>query len=210
MRRLNSFLFALFIAYIFTGAAEAQLGRQQGLLDPNLASAEELLALPHADSTLVKGMLERRPFASMADLNAFLGATLSKEQLVELYKKMFLHLDLNAASEQEIMLIPGVGKRMAHEFEEYRPYKSFAQFRREIGKYVDEKEVARLEQYVFLPINLNTAGEADILSIPGGERLLKAAKAQRPYENSEHFRREMGKQWDPKEIARFERYLIWQ
>lgn len=210
MKRLNSFLFALFITCIFTGAAEAQLGRQQGLLDPNFASAEELLALPHADSTLVTGMLERRPFASMADLNAFLGQTRSKEQLVELYKKMFLHLDLNTASEQEIMLIPGVGKRMAHEFEEYRPYKSFAQFRKEIGKYVDEKEVARLEQYVFIPIKLNTAEEADLLSIPGGERLLKAVKAQRPYENSEHFRREMGKQWDAREIARFERYLIWQ
>jgi hypothetical protein len=39
---------------------------------------------------------------------------------------------------------------MAHEFEEYRPYSSIEQFRREIGKYVDEAEVARLEQYVTL------------------------------------------------------------
>jgi hypothetical protein len=39
---------------------------------------------------------------------------------------------------------------MAHEFEEYRPYANIEQFRREIGKYVDEKEVARLEQYVTL------------------------------------------------------------
>jgi len=37
---------------------------------------------------------------------------------------------------------------MQHEFEEYRPYKSMDQFRREIGKYVDKAEVARLEQYV--------------------------------------------------------------
>jgi len=47
-------------------------------------------------------------------------------------------------------LIPGVGGRMAHEFEEYRPYSNIEQFRREIGKYVDEAEVARLEQYVTL------------------------------------------------------------
>ena len=39
---------------------------------------------------------------------------------------------------------------MAHEFEEYRPYKSMAQWRREIGKYVDDDELARLERYVFL------------------------------------------------------------
>jgi hypothetical protein len=37
---------------------------------------------------------------------------------------------------------------MRHEFEEYRPYRDLAQFRREIGKYVDDAEVARLEKYV--------------------------------------------------------------
>ena len=42
----------------------------------------------------------------------------------------------------------GVGDRMAHEFEEYRPYVAMAQFRREIGKYVDDGEVARLERFV--------------------------------------------------------------
>ncbi len=51
------------------------------------------------------------------------------------------------------------------------------QFRREIGKYVDERELARLEQYVFVPINLNTASDADILSIPGlGQRMLREFK----------------------------------
>jgi len=39
---------------------------------------------------------------------------------------------------------------MKHEFEEYRPYNSMEQFRREIGKYVDDDEVARLERYVFI------------------------------------------------------------
>ena len=39
---------------------------------------------------------------------------------------------------------------MAHEFQEYRPYKSMQQFRREIGKYVDAEEIARLEMYVTL------------------------------------------------------------
>jgi len=43
-----------------------------------------------------------------------------------------------------------LSSEMAHEFEEYRPYSNIEQFRREIGKYVDEQEVARLEQYVTL------------------------------------------------------------
>ena len=37
---------------------------------------------------------------------------------------------------------------MLHEFDEYRPYEAIAQFRREMGKYVDEDEVARMERYV--------------------------------------------------------------
>ena len=42
---------------------------------------------------------------------------------------------------------------MAHEFIEYRPYKNITQFRREIGKYVDEKELNRLERLVYLKEN---------------------------------------------------------
>jgi hypothetical protein len=49
-----------------------------------------------------------------------------------------------------ILSIPGAGKRMLREFKEYRPYSNIEQFRREIGKYVDKKEVARLERYVTL------------------------------------------------------------
>ena len=60
--------------------------------------------------------------------------------------------------------MPGVGKRMAHEFEEYRPYKSIAQWRREIGKYVDDDELARLEQYVFVPLELNSCQRSRISS----------------------------------------------
>jgi DNA uptake protein ComE-like DNA-binding protein len=57
-------------------------------------------------------------------------------------------IDLNTATDAEILSIPGVGQRMLHEFKEYRPYTSMDQFRREIGKYVDKAEVARLERYV--------------------------------------------------------------
>jgi len=97
---------------------------------------------------------------------------------------------------------------MLHEFEEYRPYKTLAQFRKEIGKYVDQKELARLEQYVFVFINLNMASEEDILSIPGmGKCMLREFKEYRPYKNIEQFRKEIGKYVDKKEVARLERYV---
>ena len=197
------------LAANFTGRVEGQLGRQQGLIDPNVATEKELLALPHMNATLVKGLAERRPFLSVTDLNAFLSASLSKEQLAELYKKTFVHINLNTATREEILLVPGAGTRMAREFVEYRPYKSLEQFRREIGKYVNEQEVARLEQYVFVPINLNTASDADILTIPGlGNRMLREFKEYRPYKTIEQFRKEIGKYVNAKEVARLERYVV--
>jgi DNA uptake protein ComE-like DNA-binding protein len=188
--------------------ARSQVGRQPGMIDPNLATEQELAALPHMTPALVKGIVERRPFLSMTDLNGYLGQSLSKEQLSALYRTMFVHLNLNTASKEEILLVPGVGNRMLHEFEEYRPYRTLAQFHREIGKYVDDKELARLEGYVFVPVNLNTASDADILTIPGvGNRMLHEFKEYRPYRNIEQFRREIGKYVDKKEVARLERYV---
>ena len=57
-------------------------------------------------------------------------------------------INLNTATDAELMTIPGMGPRMLREFKEYRPYTSIEQFRREIGKYVDKAEVARFEQYI--------------------------------------------------------------
>jgi DNA uptake protein ComE-like DNA-binding protein len=212
MKPLISLAFAIVATLAFVSSfgtsVEGQIGRQQGLIDPNVAAEKDLLALPHLNATIVKGIIERRPFLSMTDLNAFLSQSLKKEQLTELYAKTFVHLNLNTATREELLLIPGMGNRMVREFFEYRPYKSLAQFRKEIGKYVDEKEVARLEQYVFAPINLNTASDADILTIPGlGNRMLREFKEYRPYKNIEQFRKEIGKYVNAKEVARLERYV---
>ena len=59
-------------------------------------------------------------------------------------------ININTATDAEILAIPGMGPRMLREFKEYRPYTSIEQFRREIGKYVDKREVARLEQYIVI------------------------------------------------------------
>ena len=204
---LTAVVGALFVLAPWTTAI-GQVGRAQGLVNPDVASEKELLALPHMNAAIVKVIMENRPFTGGAELNALLSKSLSKEQLSEIYGKMFQPLNLNSASEAEILLIPGMGKRMLREFLEYRPYRTMAQFRKEIGKYVDDKEVARLEQYVFVPINLNTASDEDILTIPGmGNRMLREFKEYRPYKNIEQFRKEIGKYVDKKEVTRLERYV---
>ena len=192
----------------FYNAVESQVGQPQGLVNPDLASEKELLALPHLNVTIAKSIMDQRPFLTMTEFNALLAKSLKKEQLAELYGKTFIQINLNTASDEEIMLIPGLGQRMLREFKEYRPYRTITQFRKEIGKYVDQKEVARLEQYVFVPINLNTASDEDILTIPGmGKRMLREFKEYRPYTNIEQFRKEIGKYVDKKEVARLERYV---
>ena len=204
-RKMLLILLATLVAGLTVLQGEAG---KSSLLDPNLATEAELTALPHMNATLVKGILEKRPFLTMTELNAYLSQTLKPEQIMEFYGKAFVHINLNAAPDAEILMIPGAGNRMLREFKEYRPYDTLAKFRREIGKYVDAKEVARLEQYVFIPVNLNTASDADILSIPGaGNRMVREFKEYRPYDNIEKFRREIGKYVNQKEVARLERYV---
>ena len=189
--------------------AWAQVGDSGGVVNPNLAGQAELRGLPHLTGPIVDGLLERKPFLSMTDLQAHLSASLGADQLAELYARLFVPINLNTASREEILLVPGVGARMAHEFEEYRPYRALAQFRREMGKYVDDDEVTRFERYVFVPIDLNTASDEDILTIPGlGRRMLHEFKEYRPYRAIEQFRREIGKYVDDDEVARFERYIV--
>ena len=66
---------------------------------------------------------------------------------------------------------------MVREFAEYRPWKTWAQFDKEIGKYVGADETNRLKQYVYIPVNLNTASDDDILSIPGAGRAWSASSS---------------------------------
>ena len=120
------------------------------LVNPNLADKDELQALPNVNDEIAQTIIDGRPYQSAIDLDTALAGVMDDEQRATLYTRLFRPIDLNNASEAEILLIPGVSKKMAHEFLEYRPYKSMEQFRREIGKYVDDDELARLESYVTL------------------------------------------------------------
>jgi DNA uptake protein ComE-like DNA-binding protein len=118
-----------------------------GLIDPNSAPLEQLLTVPGLDSANAAAIVAGRPYANMVAVNEVIGGV-DDAGRDGIYERLWYPLDLNSATEEEIMLIPRVGAELAEEFEEYRPYDSIERFRREIGKYVDSTEVARLEQYV--------------------------------------------------------------
>lgn len=188
-----------------------QVGRSQGVLDPNVAAEADLRGVPHLSAPIVSALLARRPFVSQTELDGWLASqTLTPEQRKEAYARIFVALNLNAAPREEILMIPGSGPRVVREFLEYRPYPALARFTREMSKYWDATEVARLEQYVFVPVNLNTATDEVILTIPGvGPRMLREFKEYRPWTSAEQFRREIGKYVNAKEVARLERYVTW-
>jgi DNA uptake protein ComE-like DNA-binding protein len=189
-------------------AAGAQVGK--GLIDPNVASEKELLGLPHMTPAIVKASMAARPFATIVEWNKFLlGQKLTPEQATEVYRRAFVHVNLNTGSPEEILLIPGAGKRMVREFAEYRPWRTWGQFDKEIGKYVGQEETNRLKQYVFIPINLNTASDEDILSIPGaGQRMVREFKEYRPWKTKAQFEKEIGKYVGAGEVARLWRYVV--
>lgn len=138
---------AIFAAAMITGAAHADDHDKR--INANTATAAQLDAAGVGGATSA-AILEGQPFASTAAFDAAIDPNMPAKDKAELYTRVFMPIDLNTATREEIMLIPGMTARMAHEFEEYRPYTSIDQFNREIGKYVDDAEVARLRSYVTL------------------------------------------------------------
>ena len=206
MIRFVAFALALLLAAPVT----AQVGKSLGVVDANTVPEADLAKMAGMTPAIAKALVAARPFDGITALNTFLlGQKLTQEQANALYRQMFVHVNLNTATAAEIMLIPGAGKRMAHEFEEYRPWRSYAQFDKEIGKYVDAKEVARLAQYTFIPLNLNTATEADFMTVPGvGKRMAHEFDEYRPWKTQAQFEKEIGKYVDQKEVKRLWRFVF--
>ena len=132
-----------------TAASPAAAPASGAFLSPDSATRDQLLAIPGLNAATADAVVAGRPYQNMTAVDRVLARhNLSEQQRDTVYTRLWKPIDLNTASKEEILLIPGVGPRMQHEFEEYRPYRSMEQFRREIGKYVSPQEVARLERYV--------------------------------------------------------------
>jgi DNA uptake protein ComE-like DNA-binding protein len=119
-------------------------------LNPNTATEAQLRALPQVNDAIFAAIQQGKPFATIGAFNTALTGKLNADQTRALFEVLFVPINLNTASRADIMLVPGMTARMAHEFEEYRPYTNIEQFNREIGKYVNAAEVARLRSYVTL------------------------------------------------------------
>jgi len=126
-----------FFSFLFlTSISYAQVGNSD-ILNPNIASESELAGLPGMTSELVNAVVSARPFATNLELDAALGDALTDGQKAALRSELFLPINLNSSSREELQLMPGMTNRWMREFNEYYPYENLDEFRREMSKYTD-------------------------------------------------------------------------
>ena len=211
-------LTTLALVALITGAPDpvrAQLGAQQGLVEPNVTADSTLLKLAGMNAAAAEALTGARPLLSIVTVDSILASHgISALQRSALYGRMFVHVDLNRGSDAEFLLIPGLNAARLKAIKAGRPWKTFEQFRADFGKGMNAAEVARVEQYLFIPIDLNTWTDPIMDSFAGigvGTRRWKREFAEyRPWTSMEQFRREISKylRSQPNELKRLERYVI--
>ena len=120
------------------------------VMDANTVTEEQLAAMDGVTPELAAAIVAGQPYENVTAFNTVLMETLDEDHAATLRETLFVPVNLNTGSEEDIKLIPGMTEKMEHEFMEYRPYEDMNEFDREIGKYVDEAEVARFRNYVTL------------------------------------------------------------
>lgn len=196
MRIIGTCCAAIALVMLIAADSRAQVAKSLGVKDVNTMTEAELAAVPGLTAAIAKAIAAKRPFTSITEFNALLLAQgLTAEQAMAVYPKAFVHINLNTATPEEILLVPGAGRRMVREFPEYRPWRTWAQFDREIGKYVGGAANAqKLGQYTFIPMNANTASDADLLSVPGADQAwVDRLKKGRPYKSAADLEKAVGR-----------------
>lgn len=177
MTRLSTFLLSTSILAVLAlsvacGSAPASVPVAAATAPAQATRAPAQATSPSAAAGIVTATPESNSDAALPSANAV----------------PFTKINLNTATAQEILTIPNTGNRMVREFQEYRPYTSILQFRREIGKYVDEATVAGYEQYVYVPVDVNRSDAATLQQIPGVTADIAAQLiAGRPYGTNQNF-----------------------
>ena len=120
------------------------------VLDASTATEAELAGVEGISPELATAIVGGQPYANAIDLNTVLTRMASEEEAAAIRERVFVPVNLNDTTREELALIPGIDDKMIHEFEEYVPYDDMAEFDREMAKYIDADEIARYRQYVTL------------------------------------------------------------
>lgn len=179
-------------------------------VDPNAADLETMKQLPGVDDAIAQQLLDGAPydngFAFLTKLAELVpGVDLAQAQA---YVPSAAKLNLNDATSDQLMTVPGGGERMTREFGEYKPYTSILQFRKEIGKYVDDAQVAAYETYLYVPVDPNAADVDTLQQLPGVDATSAQALIDgRPYDTNDTFAAALAERVPTGKAAAARRYL---
>ena len=208
MIRLNVQAFAT-AGFVLLAAAGASAQVGEGIMDMNAVTEAQLERLPNMTPDLTKGLLGGRPFADVTKLNTFLleNQKLTPVRAAEIYRKVFVHVDLNNAPIDELRLIPGITDSAPREIVAKRPWKSLAQFNIDFAKAASQALADRWVQYFFIQMNANTASDQELATLSGGAKAAAEVKAHRPYSSKAQFETEVGKGIGAAEASRLSRFF---
>ena len=195
------------------------------------SDAETLKQIPGVTDDIAAQLIAARPYNDFATFLTKLTTVLTPEQVE--YAKNYLDgydmsaeatpaatveatvtaqtfalFDLNSVTAEQLLTIPDFSNRMVREFMEYRPYISITQFRREIGKYVDEAQVAAWEKYVYVPVQIDASDAETLKQIPGvTDDIAAQLIAARPYNTNEAFLAKLATLLTPEQAEYAKNYL---
>jgi len=187
-------------------------------VDPNQADTDTFQRLPGVTAEVADALIAGRPYDSSQTFLTALGQHASAELVAA--AGTFLAADagpiatwvkynLNTATSEQFMGIPGAGDRFTREFEEYRPYTSIGQFRGEIGKYVSPEEVAAFERYLFVPVAPGEADPDTLQQLPGvNADVAQTLGAEGPFTSIESFLAALDTTITPELVAFAKAYVV--
>jgi DNA uptake protein ComE-like DNA-binding protein len=118
-------------------------------------------------------------------------------------------LNANTATDAQLAAVPNLNATLVKSIVGKRPFKSITELDGLLMPTLNRMQITEVYGRVFVPVNLNSGTDAEILLIPGiGNRMLREFKEYRPYTAIEQFRREIGKYVTKEEVARLERYVV--
>lgn len=121
---------------------------ERALMDPNEATRGELLSIPGMTDGAANAVMAARPHEDMLSVDAALAEDLTETGRAAVYEHLWMPIDLNTASAEVLLMIPGIGARRLEIIESQRPYEGVADFRRKMREHVDDETVAIWEKYV--------------------------------------------------------------
>lgn len=186
-------------------------------VDPNQADTDTLQQLPGVTADVAEALIAGRPYDSTPAFLAALGQHAPAELVSAAGTFLapdagpiatWIKYNLNTATTEQFMGIPGAGERFTREFEEYRPYTSIGQFRGELGKYVSPEEVAAFERYLFVPVAPTNTDPDTLQQLPGvNADLAQTLISEGPFDTVESFLAALQTSVSP-ELANFARVYV--